>query len=53
MIDLNIVWYNDVLDHKVTLMFEFLRLSRQLLRHMIRGKLLLSYVSDGKHHTGL
>ena len=30
-----IVWYTDVLDHKLPLQFEFLGLSRRLLCHMI------------------
>ena len=41
VLDLNFVWY------KLPLKFEFLRLSEQLLCHMIRGKLLRSYVRDG------
>ena len=44
--NLNIVWHNDVFDQKKTLKFEFLRLLRQLICHMIRGKLLHSYVGD-------
>ena len=49
MLDLKNKRYNDVLDHKLPLKFEFLRLSRQLLCHMIRDKLLHSYVRDGEH----
>ena len=49
VLDLKIVWYIGVLDHKIPLQFEFLRLSRQLLCHMIWGKLLRSYVRDGEH----
>ena len=48
-LDLNSFWYNDVLDHKLPLEIEFLRLQRQLLSHMIRGKLQRSSVRDGEH----
>ena len=50
MVVLNIVWYNnDVLDHKLPVTFEFLRLSRQLSFLLIRGKFLLSYLRDDEH----
>ena len=37
-LNLPIVWYNDVLDHKWLFKFEFLRLKRPLLCYVIRGK---------------
>ena len=46
MLDLNIVWYYDMLDHKLPLKFE---IPKRFLCHMIRGKLLPSYVRGGKH----
>ena len=49
MLDFNIVWYNDVVDQKLPLELKFRRLSRQLLCHMISGKVLHSYGRDGEH----
>ena len=40
------VWYNGVLDHKLPLKFEFLRLSRQLSWYMILASFCIVTIRD-------
>ena len=49
----NDVWYNDSRSYNVPLSFKFLRLSRQLLHHVIRGKLVYSNLRMSKYHCAI